>query len=685
MTTVRPISRPDKASSRTRRRYPRWRALSLSLVYVVFAIHIIHWKLTGKTLAPLELNEVMYTLELGIITAGFLFMCLLVLGTLIFGRFFCSWACHIMVLQELCAWCLRRIGILAKPIRSRFLLWVPPLTAVYMFLWPQVVRAWESRALPTFHMATDRDGWASLVTNNFWRNLPGPWIIALTFVVCGILMIYLLGSRTFCTYVCPYGAVFSLADRFSPGRILVHDNCKQCGRCTAVCTSGIRVHEETEQYGRVVNPACLKCLDCVSICPQEALHYGMSKPAFFASFRSGGRFGLPYDFTLAEELLAAMAFIAVVLTFRGLYSRIPFLLSLALGVMIGYAIIVLVRLAMRRDVRLSTLTLRGEGRLSRAGRAYGGAMALLSIFVGHSAFVRFHEYFGLRQVAMLGDTGPAANEALARRAFVHLAAADRWGLISNERVERGLATATFTLGRFDDVLTYANRYLSRHPTDAAIQLTVARTLTRKGDLGGGEREFRSIAANIDANNAAARPLWLTAKTELAELLTRRGDFRQAEAELRAVVTMAPDRAGTHADLGGVLAELGRFDEAISELKQAFRLDPSLGGAAYNLGTLLLHLDRVEEAVVFLQEAAQLISDDADLYNNLGSALLRSGRPDEAERQLQRALHLNPNHADAHFNLGIVLTARNDLVPAADHMRQAASLDPRYTHLLKSSE
>ena len=685
MTTVQTSSKPGKTGAKTRRRYPRWRALSLSLVYVVFAIHIVHWKLTGKTLAPLELNEVMYTLELGIITAGFLFMCLLVLGTLIFGRFFCSWACHIMVLQELCAWCLRRIGILAKPIRSRFLLWVPPLTAVYMFLWPQVLRAWESRALPTFHMATDRDGWASLVTNNFWRNLPGPWIIALTFLVCGILMIYLLGSRTFCTYVCPYGAVFSLADRFSPGKILVHDNCKQCGRCTAACTSGIRVHEETEQHGRVVNPACLKCLDCVSVCPQGALHYGMSKPAFFASYRSGGRFGLPYDFTLAEELLAATVFITVVLTFRGLYSRIPFLLSLALGVMIAYAIIVLVRLATRRDVRLSSWTLRGEGRLSRAGHAYVGAMAMLLILVGHSAFVRFHEYFGLRQVLAFGNTDLAANEALAGRAIVHLAAADRWGLIPNERVERGLATATFALGRFDDVLTYANRYLSRHPTDAAIQLTVARTLVRTGDLEGGERAFRTIAASIDANNAAARPLWLTAKTELAESLARRGDFRRAEAELRAIVTMAPDRAGAHADLGGALAELGQFDEAINELKQALRLDPSLGGAAYNLGTLLLHLERLDEAVVFLQQAAQLIGDDADLYNNLGSALLRSGRPDEAKRQLQRALSISPNHADAHFNLGMVFTASSNAEQAANHFRQAALLDPRYTQLLKSSE
>ena len=685
MSTVRSKPEPKKAGPRTRRRYARWRALSLSLVYVVFAIHIIHWKLTGQTLAPLELNEVMYTLELGIITAGFLFMCLLVLGTLIFGRFFCSWACHIMVLQELCAWCLRRIGILAKPIRSRFLLWVPPLTACYMFLWPQVVRAWESRAFPTFHMATDRDGWASLVTNNFWRNLPGPWIIALTFLVCGILMIYLLGSRTFCTYVCPYGAVFSLADRFSPGKILVRDNCKQCGLCTATCTSGIRVHEETAKHGRVVNPACLKCLDCVSVCPQGALHYGMAKPAFFSSKRSGGRFGLPYDFTLAEEVLAALVFITVVLSFRGLYSQIPFLLSLAMGVMIAYAVILLVRLATRQDVRLSLWTLRGEGGLSRAGRGYVWAMALLLIFVGHSAFIRFHEYLGLRQVAMLAETGPAVNESLARGAMAHLLTVDRWGLISNERVERGLATATFTLGRFDDVLTYANRYLSRHPTDSTIQLTVARSRTRTGDLDGGEREFRSIVANIDERKAAALPLWLTAKTELAELLARRGDFLRAEVELRAVVAKAPDRAGAHADLGGALAELGRYDEAIDELTLALRLDPSLGGAAYNLGTLLLHLDRIEEAIIALYQAARLIVDDADLYNNLGSALLRSGRLEEAQRQLQLALSISPNHADAHFNLGRVFASSSNAEQAMVHLRRAASLDPRYAQLLKGSE
>lgn len=38
------------------------------LVYILMAIHIEHWYLAGKTLAPLELDEVIYTLELGIVT-----------------------------------------------------------------------------------------------------------------------------------------------------------------------------------------------------------------------------------------------------------------------------------------------------------------------------------------------------------------------------------------------------------------------------------------------------------------------------------------------------------------------------------------------------------------------------------------------------------------------------------------
>ena len=94
----------------TGRNYTKKRAASLLLVYVLVLAHIIHWRLSGKTLAPLEFNEARLTLEVGIVTAGFLFMAVAFASTAIFGRFFCSWGCHILALEDGCSWLLDKLG-----------------------------------------------------------------------------------------------------------------------------------------------------------------------------------------------------------------------------------------------------------------------------------------------------------------------------------------------------------------------------------------------------------------------------------------------------------------------------------------------------------------------------------------------------------------------------------------------
>ncbi|MHC4991340.1 MAG: 4Fe-4S binding protein, partial [Planctomycetota bacterium] len=310
----------DATEPRPRRRYGPWRAASLIAVHVLAAIHIAHWRLAGTTLAPLELNEVMYTLELGIVTAGFVLMALLVISTLIFGRFFCSWGCHILALQDLCDWIFSKLRIRAKPVRSRVLLLVAPGAMLYMFVWPHVQRLIEGEPLPSFHLRDDTGGWASFVTDDFWRNLPGPGVALLTFAICGFAIVYVLGTRSFCQYACPYGALFGLADRVAPGRIKVDpDRCTSCGICTGVCSSHVRVHQEIDTYGSVVDPECLKDLDCVGACPEGALSFGWTRPSLLRSMRSGRR-SQRNDFTLAEELVMAVVFLGSLIIFRGLYG-----------------------------------------------------------------------------------------------------------------------------------------------------------------------------------------------------------------------------------------------------------------------------------------------------------------------------------------------------------------------------
>src|SRR5436853_116958 len=79
-----------------------WRAGTLLLVHIIFAIHIAHWLSTGRTITPVEPSEAMQTLEQGYLNAGFVLFFLLIGSTMIFGRFFCGWACHLVAYQDLC-------------------------------------------------------------------------------------------------------------------------------------------------------------------------------------------------------------------------------------------------------------------------------------------------------------------------------------------------------------------------------------------------------------------------------------------------------------------------------------------------------------------------------------------------------------------------------------------------------
>src|SRR5262249_29463300 len=108
MTATRELPRPETHVPRcgTPHRSPksRRRAAALIAVHALVVVHVAHWKLSGRTLTPLEPSEAMQTLELGYVNAGFVVFGALLLATLVLGRFFCGWACHVVAYQDLCAW-----------------------------------------------------------------------------------------------------------------------------------------------------------------------------------------------------------------------------------------------------------------------------------------------------------------------------------------------------------------------------------------------------------------------------------------------------------------------------------------------------------------------------------------------------------------------------------------------------
>jgi len=185
----------------------------------------------------------MYTLQQGFVNAGFIFFSLAILATLIFGRFVCGWGCHILALQDFCGWLLKKIGLHPKPFRSRLLVYVPLIAALYMFCLAHsgsiVLEPGARASCPNIHQPPGDD--------EFLADFPfGSGRYSFSFI-CGFMTVYFLGQKGFCTYACPYGGFFGLADKLSPGKIRVTPACNQCGHCTATCTSNVLVHAEVKQ------------------------------------------------------------------------------------------------------------------------------------------------------------------------------------------------------------------------------------------------------------------------------------------------------------------------------------------------------------------------------------------------------------------------------------------------------
>ncbi|MEP6956769.1 MAG: 4Fe-4S dicluster domain-containing protein, partial [Chthoniobacterales bacterium] len=369
-------------------RTARWRGAALLALNLAMIAHFLHWRFAGRTVSPIEPSESMQTLQSGAVNAGFIFFALAILATMIFGRFVCGWGCHILSLQDACGWAMKKVGVTPKPFRSRLLIFVPLLAALYMFVWPTFYRLFLETNPARFPGFTNH-----LVTDNFWGTFPSIAVAIPFLLICGFLTVYFLGAKGFCTYACPYGGFFAVADKIAPGKIRVTDACEQCGHCTAVCTSNVLVHQEVRQFGMVVDPGCMKCMDCISVCPKEALYFGFGKPSVLAVPKAA----LParkYSLTWPEELLAALVFAGSFFALRSVYGLVPFLMALGSAAVATFLAYKTWRLFRTQTVRFHKFVLRSDQEIQPAGYAFAAFAVVVFGFIAHCGWIRYHEAQG---------------------------------------------------------------------------------------------------------------------------------------------------------------------------------------------------------------------------------------------------------------------------------------------------
>ncbi len=111
-----------------------------------------------------------------------------------------------------------------------------------------------------------------------WTFLPGFIIGTLTFIIDGFLIVYFLGRKGFCRFICPWGAFLKLPNALALFKVRKTGNCTNCHACTASCPVGIDVNYEINNYTKVTNTNCTSCMLCISGCPSHALSYSYQNP-----------------------------------------------------------------------------------------------------------------------------------------------------------------------------------------------------------------------------------------------------------------------------------------------------------------------------------------------------------------------------------------------------------------------
>lgn len=612
----RSIPLPVLPSSADRKRDVRrskasgWRAAALVALTLLMIAHFVQWRLTGQTISPIEPSESMATLQRGAVNAGFIFFTLAILATLVFGRFVCGWGCHILALQDFCAWLLKKFGLTPKPFRSRLLVFVPIVVALYMFVYPTVLRFFAApKNEPLILQFTNH-----LITSDFWGTFP-PVAVAVPFLfICGFMTVYFLGQKGFCTYACPYGGFFSLADKISPGKIRVTDACSGCGHCTAVCTSNVSVHAEVKQYGMVVDQGCMKCMDCVSVCPSDALYFGFGKPAILVTQTIKKN----YSLTWIEEIAGALVFAASFLAVWDVYQLVPMLMALGIAAITTFLAFGTSRLFSAKNFSFHRFNLKSSGRMRKTGWAF---MSFALLWIGlnaHSGWIHYHESAGARafENIKIPDEIALARTNPAR----WLSAGDQQNIAAAKKhFHAALDGGLFVNGAALPKLAWAE-YLSGNANQAV-------------DL---------LGSAADHQNGQGRALSLYYRGAILNRLAR---YDQALTDLEQALAEQSDLILAREEKGESLWQLGRRQEAVAAWNDALQSNAGLPLANNLLAGAALP-GQSEAAAVYEKQADQATPADPLFHWVLGLRLQNVGMNELAEKHFQRAIRLNPEFRKA---------------------------------------
>ncbi len=211
----------------------------------------------------------------GIVSGSLVVFGALFVGSLLFGRLWCGWACPAGALQEpLLVVNGGRVGRRAGLVK--WIIWVPWVTAIVA----GAVSAGGFHSIDPFLGTTGGISVAGSADSPVLAAYAIYFIVVLLFFGLAVVQ----GRRGGCHAVC-WMAPFMIAGRALRNRLGAWPSlrlkadpaaCTDCGACTRACPMGIDV-DELARKGSMEHHECILCGSCVDGCPRSVIRFSFSR------------------------------------------------------------------------------------------------------------------------------------------------------------------------------------------------------------------------------------------------------------------------------------------------------------------------------------------------------------------------------------------------------------------------
>ena len=160
-------------------------------------------------------------------------------------------------------------------------------------------------------------------------------------------------------------------------------------------------------------------------------------------------------------------------------------------------------------------------------------------------------------------------------------------------------------------------------------------------------------------------------------LQSQGKLEEAITHYSQTIQIRNNHFYAHKNLGDALSEQGKSADAMEHYRRAIQIKPDYSAAYYKLGVAFESQGDLNEAIRHYRQAIAIKGDYFLAYYKLGVAYKSQGKLDDAITHYRQGLQIRPRHSYTHKKLGDALLVQGKLAEGMGHYRQALQSNPDY--------